>query len=55
MKAQSSDKLSLGHLNMNSIRNKYEALKFIIEHKIKTTLDGSFPTVQLLIKGSRAS
>ena len=54
MKAQSSDKLSLGHLNMNSIRNKYEALKFIIEHKIETTLDDSFPTAQFLIKGFSA-
>ena len=54
IKAQSSDKLSLGHLNMNLIRNKYEALKFIIEHKIETTLDDSFPTAQFLIKGFSA-
>ena len=34
MKAQSSDKLILGHLNINSIRNKFEALKFIIDNNI---------------------
>ena len=34
MKAQSSDKLILGHLNINSIRNKFEALKFIIGNNI---------------------
>ena len=49
MKIQSSDKLILGHLNINSIRNKFEALKFIIYHNmdifliLETNLDGSFP------------
>ena len=33
-KAQSSDKLILGHLNISSIRNKFEALKFIIGNNI---------------------
>ena len=42
MKAQSSDKLILFHLNINSIRNKFEALKFITD---------SFPSAQFLIKG----
>ena len=61
MKAQSSDKLILGHLNINSIRNKFEALKFealkfIIDNNIdiflisETKLDDSFPTAQILIK-----
>ena len=60
MKAQSLDKLILGHLNINSIRNKYEALKFIIGHNIdiflisETKLDDSFPTAQFLIKGFSA-
>ena len=47
IKAQSSDKLILGHLNIRSIRNKFEALKFIIYHNIyiflisETKLEGS--------------
>ena len=48
MKAQSSDKLILGHLNINSIRNKFEALKFIIDVNIPV------PTAQFLIKGFSA-
>ena len=56
VKAKSSDKLILGHLNISSIRNKFEALKFIIDHNIdiflisETKLDDSFPSVQFLIK-----
>ena len=45
MKAQSSDKLILFHLDINSIRNKFEALKFITD---------SFPSAQFLIKGFSA-
>ena len=50
MKAQSSDKLILVHLNINSIRNKFEVLKFIIDNNIdmflisETKQDDSFPT-----------
>ena len=64
MKFQSWDKLILGHLNINSIRSKIEAklfeLTFIIDHNLdiffipETKLDGSFPTVQSLIKGFSA-
>ena len=56
MKAQSLDKLILGHLNINSIRNKFEAVKFTIDRNIdiflisETKLDVSFPTAQFLIK-----
>ena len=59
MKAQSSDKLILGHLNISSIR-KFEVLKFIIDNNIdvfsisETKLNDSFPTVQFLIKGFSA-
>ena len=58
MKAQSSDKLILCHLNINSIRNNFEALKFIIDHTIDIFLTSetkpvdSFPTVQFLIRVS---
>ena len=34
MKAQSSDKLILGHININSIRDKFDALKFITDNDI---------------------
>ena len=57
MKAQSSGKLILVHLNINSIRNKFEALKFIIDNNIdiflisETKLDDSFPSAQFLVKG----
>ena len=56
MKAQLSDKLILGHLNINSIQNKFEALKFITDNNIdiflisETKLDDSFSTAQFLIK-----
>ena len=56
MKAQSSDKLILGNLNINSIRKKFEALKIIIDNKIdiflisETKLDDLFPSAQFLIK-----
>ena len=57
MKSQSPDKLILSHLNINSIRNKFDGLKFVIYNKIdiflisKTKLDDSFPTVQFFIEG----
>ena len=60
MKSQSSDKLILGHLNISSIRNKFEALKFIIDNNIdiflisETKLEDSFPSAQFLIKGFSA-
>ena len=60
MKTQSSDKLILGHLNINSIRNKFKELKLIIGNNIRifliseTMLDDSFPLAQFLIKGFSA-
>ena len=50
MKAQSSDKLILGHLNINSMQNKFQALSFITNNDIEifltseTKLDDSFPS-----------
>ena len=47
----------LGYLNINSIRNKFENLKSLIENKIdiftvaETKIDNSFPTCQFLIDG----
>ena len=60
MKAQSWGKLILGYLNIKSIQNKFEVLKFIIRNNIdiflisETQLDDSFPTTLLLIKGFSA-
>ena len=34
IKIQSPDKLILGHLNINSVRNKFEALTYIIDNNI---------------------
>ena len=56
LKAQWSVKLILGHLNIDSIQDRFEALKFIIDCNIdiflrwETKLD-SFSTGQFLIKG----
>ena len=49
--------LIIGHLNMNSLRNKFEILEEIIKDKIKifliskTKLDSLFPSRQFVIKG----
>ena len=57
MKSRSPDKLILGHLNINSIRNKFDGLKFVIDNKIniflisETKLDDWFTTAQFLIEG----
>ena len=56
LKAQWSVKLILGHLNIDAIQDRFEALKFTIDYNIdiflgwETKLD-SFPTAQFLIKG----
>ena len=48
MKSQSTDKLVLGHLNINPIQNKFDGLKFVIVNRIdiflisKTKSDDSF-------------
>ena len=54
MKPQLPDKLILGHLNINSIRNKFDGLKIFNDNKIdiflisETKLDDSFRTAQFL-------
>ena len=61
MKSQSPDKLILGHLNINLIRNKFYGLKVVIDNEIdiflisETKLDNSFPTTQFLIEDSGTS
>ena len=47
----------MGHLNINSVRNKFEALTYIIDNNIdlllisETKLDDSYPTAQFRMKG----
>ena len=50
MKRNSPDRLILGHVNINSIRNKFDALTYIIGNNIdiilisETKIDDTFPT-----------
>ena len=52
MKSKSPDKLIVGHLNINSIRNKFDALSLIVKNNVdilmisETKLDDSFLTAQ---------
>ena len=61
IKVQSSEKLILGHLNISSIQNKFDAWSFIIDHNVdiflisETKLDDLFLIAQVLIKGFSAS
>ena len=47
----------IGHLNINSIRNKFELLSFLIGGKVdillisETKIDSTFPTSQFLMSG----
>ena len=51
------DKLMLGHLNINSIRNKFDALSDLIIGKIdiflvtETKINESFPNQQFILQG----
>ena len=45
-------KLIIGHININSIRNKFEILKsMLLEVLLETKLDDSFPEQQFHIEG----
>ena len=56
MKENSPNKIIVGHLNINSLRNKFEALQFIINRNLdivllsETGLDDSFPSAQFMLK-----
>ena len=56
MKENSPMKIIVGHLNINSLRNKFEALQFIIGRNLEivllseTKLDDSFPSAQSMLK-----
>ena len=52
MKSESPDKLILSHLNINSILNKFDEVKFVIATNVdvislsETKCDNSFPVAQ---------
>ena len=57
MEPKCPDKLIMGHLDTNSIRNKFDALSLIVKNNVailmisETKLDDSFPTAQFLLHG----
>ena len=57
IKLKNSDRLIIGHLNVNSLRSKFEALSTIVKDKVdililtETKLDITFPTNQFMIDG----
>ena len=57
MKIKTPNKVIIGHLNINSIRNKFDKLSYTIENNIdillisETKLDYSYPSAQLSLNG----
>ena len=57
IRVQNIHRIIIGHLNINSIRNKFDALSDIIKNKIdvmlisETKIDDSFPTSSFSIEG----
>ena len=57
IRIKNANPLIIGHLNVNSLRNKFEMLEELIKDKTeiflisKTKPDSSFPCGQLVIKG----
>ena len=57
LKAKNTKRLVFGNLNINTINNKFEQLKYMIGNNIdvlivtETKLDSSFPSGQFLIDG----
>ena len=57
LKLSNPNKILLGHLNINSVRSKFECLRDIINNNIdillisETKLDVTFPVGQFLING----
>ena len=56
MKENSPNKIVAGHLNIYSLRNKFEALQFIINRNLdiillsETKLNDSFPSAKFMLK-----
>ena len=57
LKMKNANKMVIGHLNINSIRNKFDSLKYIIDKNVdillisETKLNDTFPESQFLIQG----
>ena len=55
--SKNNDRLIIGHLNINFIENKFDALVSLVKDKLdilmvsETKIDGSFPENQFLIEG----
>ena len=60
MKFKCPEKLTMGHLNINPIRNKFNALSLIVKNNIdilmisEAKLDDLFPTAKFLLHGFSA-
>ena len=56
MKKRSPNKIIVGHLNINSLKNKFEAFHFIINRNLdimvlsEAKLNDSFPSAQFMLK-----
>ena len=56
IRIKNANRLIIGHLNVNSLRNKFELLEELIKEKIdiflisETKFDSSFPSGQFVIK-----
>ena len=61
MKIRSPDKLILGYVNINSIRNKFDSLAYMLDKIVniylisETKLDDSFPLPQFKVLGFTTS
>ena len=61
MKENSSNKLMVRHLNINSIKNKFQFIEDVITRNLdiillsKTKVDDSFPSAQFILKGYGAA
>ena len=57
IKIKNLNRLVIGHININSLRHKFDSLKWIFKGNIdilvitETKLDGSFPTQQFFVEG----
>ena len=60
LKMKNANKMVIGHLNINSIRNIFDSLKYIIDKNVdillisETKLNDTFPESQFLIQGFHA-
>ena len=61
IRIKNANRLVIGHLNVNSLRNQFQMLEELIKNKIEifliseTKLDSSFPSGQFVIKGYSTS